>query len=292
MINIDLDLVKKLIKEQFPIYKNLEIKEVDIQGHDNRSFILGSDKIIRIPSSKDYAEKVDIEQKYLPLLAKNLKVKISKPLKLGKPNCNYPFYWSIYAYIEGKSLNFIDKNILNLELIAEQLAGFIKELHSIDIVDSIEAGKHNFYRGGNPVIYDQEVRNAVKNLENYIDGELVTDIWEKAIDSEWDKEKVWIHGDLEIGNILIEKEKIAAIIDFGGMAVGDPACDLVMAWTFFDIKSRKIFKKVLNLDSETWQRAKGWCLWKALITAEKTADKNSKEFFKQMEIIETLFLEK
>jgi len=55
------------------------------------------------------------------------------------------------------------------------------------------------------------------------------------------------------------------VIDFGCCAVGDPACDLVAAWTLFDARSAT-FKDGMQLDAATWQRARGWALWKALIT--------------------------
>jgi aminoglycoside phosphotransferase (APT) family kinase protein len=59
------------------------------------------------------------------------------------------------------------------------------------------------------------------------------------------------------------------VIDFGGMAVGDPAYDLTIAWTLFKSESRKIFHKNLDLDDDTWNRARGRALWKAAIELVK-----------------------
>lgn len=56
------------------------------------------------------------------------------------------------------------------------------------------------------------------------------------------------------------------MIDFGGCAVGDPACDLAMGWSFFTGSSRGAFLSALDVDEATRARGRGWALWKALIT--------------------------
>lgn len=83
--------------------------------------------------------------------------------------------------------------------------------------------------------------------------------------SSWDKDPVWVHGDVSAGNLLINEGRLTAVIDFGLLSIGDPACDLVMAWTVFDDVSRKIFRETLPLDQQTWDRARAWALWKSLI---------------------------
>jgi aminoglycoside phosphotransferase (APT) family kinase protein len=83
---------------------------------------------------------------------------------------------------------------------------------------------------------------------------------------------VWVHGDVTASNLLVRDGRLAAVIDFGCCAVGDPACDLVMAWTFFDDEERRHFRGELGLDDATWARGRGWALWKALLVA---ADEHS-----------------
>jgi aminoglycoside phosphotransferase (APT) family kinase protein len=76
---------------------------------------------------------------------------------------------------------------------------------------------------------------------------------------------VWVHGDVSVSNLLVQTGRLSAVIDFGQLGVGDPACDLAIAWTFFDGASRQAFRHALALDAETWARGRGWTLWKALI---------------------------
>ena len=106
--------------------------------------------------------------------------------------------------------------------------------------------------------------------------------------SRWTGKPIWIHGDLASGNILVIDGNLSGIIDFGGMAVGDPACDLVIAWTFFKNHSRRIFKEHVALDADTWDRARGWALWKTTFELVALKDKNSPDAMIQQKIINDL----
>lgn len=282
---ISLALVTNLIRQQFPQWAHLSIKSVEVSGHDNRTFRLGSEMLIRLPSAQCYAAKVAIEQKWLPKLAPHLSFAIPKPLAMGQPSKDYPFNWSVYQWIEGDSANSLiieDKYLLQIAL---SLAQFLNELHKIDIAGAPVAGPHNFFRGGPLSTYDAETKSALDQLKDVIDVNLAAAVWQKALNSKWTQNPVWIHGDLSVGNILIQNNQLVAVIDFGGMAIGDPSCDLVIAWTFLKGESRKLFKSQLNLDADTWARARGWALWKALITLAAIQDKNSLESVKQLQII-------
>ncbi|MBP7709597.1 MAG: aminoglycoside phosphotransferase family protein [Rickettsiales bacterium] len=266
---INTNTATKLIAQQFLQYSHLPIREVEIQGHDNRTFRLGSDMLVRLPSAEIYAAKVAIEQKWLPFLAQNLSVKIPHPIALGQPCDYYPWHWSIYSWIDGVSANSISLDDEALKIIAFELATFLKQLHKINTDNAPHARAHNFFRGAHPSIYDAEARQALAKLN------LPDVIWQKALKSKWNKNLVWIHGDLAAGNILLKNNHLAGVIDFGGMAVGDPACDLTIAWTLFKNESRKIFCQNLNLDEDTWSRARGWALWKAAIELVKAESENS-----------------
>lgn len=58
---------------------------------------------------------------------------------------------------------------------------------------------------------------------------------------------MWVRGDLEASNILVSGGQLIAVIDFGNCAVGDPTCDLVMAWTYFDDKEQEVFRSAFFL---------------------------------------------
>ena len=282
---ISLALVQNLINEQFPEFSLLPIKQIIPGGNDNRTFRLGNDMLIRLPSAERYALKVQKEQHWLPILAPHLSISVPKPLKMGQPSKDYPFNWSIYQWIDGESANNITIDDISLQKIALDLSNFLNELHKIDITNGPISGIHNFWRGGPLFTYDAETKLAIDQLRDLIDANQATAVWQKALNSTWTQNPVWIHGDLSAGNILIENNQLVAVIDFGGMAIGDPACDLVIAWTFLKGESRKVFKSQLNLDSNTWARARGWALWKALITLTALKDKNSLEAATQLQII-------
>ncbi|MEH7237657.1 aminoglycoside phosphotransferase family protein [Bacillus sp. JJ1562] len=272
MIKIDVDLVSKLIKEQFPEWSSLNIKPVKKSGNDNRTYHLGNHMSVRLPSDIAYAPQVEKEQKWLPILAEHLSLPISMPVAKGKPNEIYPYPWSINKWLDGETLSL--ENINDLNQFANDLGGFLVELQTVDASGGPLAGKHNFYRGGDIVIYDEECRNAMNNNTDIFNVHVLKKIWELALASKWDREPVWVHGDIAPGNILVKNGELCAVIDFGILGVGDPSCDAAMAWTFFDYQSRNVFKKALNMDEETWNRARGWALWKALITYDYCKESN------------------
>lgn len=228
MIEINSDLAKKLIKEQFPKWANLPIYPVKESGNDNRTFHLGEDMSIRLPSAKRYVAQVDKENRWLPYLASKLQTPISVPIAKGRASEDYPWSWSIMKWIKGERLS-MDK-IKEPSDFALQLASFLRELQSIDVLDGPLAGEHNFYRGGPLEVYDKETRDTTQILKDKFDKDLSLKIWEKALRTKWIKKPVWVHGDMAVGNILVDKEgNLSGIIDFGILGVGDPACDLVMA---------------------------------------------------------------
>lgn len=290
-LSITVSLVTELIAQQFPEWSYLSIKQVEKQGHDNRTFRLGGEMLIRLPSAECYNVKVAKEQKWLPILAQHLSVLIPQPLAMGQPSQHYPFNWSVYRWIEGQSGDNVILNEDDLQSIAISLAQFLNELHKINTFDAPIAGIHNFWRGGLLKVYDIQTRSAIEQLKKIIDVDVVTSVWEDAISSTWNEDPVWIHGDLSSGNILIKDKKLTAIIDFGGMSIGDHACDLTIAWTFLTEKSHKSFKAHLqNIHADTWARARGWALWKALITLVPLKDRSSIESLKQIKIIESIII--
>lgn len=271
MNSINEDLVRNLINDQFPQWSGLEIKPVKTSGHDNRTFHLGNHMSVRMPSAARYVPQVEKEQTWLPVLVEKLSLPIPSPLAQGAPSEQYPFPWSVNQWLAGETLTH--QNIDNLNEFAKELAEFLVELQAIDASDGPLAGEHNFHRGGKLAIYNKEAQHAIENNKQLFNTHLLNEIWQAALASNWDKQPVWVHGDVAPGNLLVKEGRLCAVIDFGILGVGDPACDAAMAWTFFDHSSREIFKNVLNMDEATWNRARGWALWKALITYD--AHKNS-----------------
>lgn len=270
MMDITVDLVKKLIFEQFPQWSHLEIKPVKNSGHDNRTFHLGDDLTIRLPSGKEYEPQIQKEAKWLPVLAQHLSLPITAPVAKGKPTPEYPLAWSINRWLVGETVTHTN---VDLQKFAIELARFLKELEAINAENGPQAGAHNFYRGGDLAVYIEEFEQALTQLPAGPQRNHYQDIWTTALATKWEKKPVWVHGDIAVGNLLVNDGHLSGVIDFGILGTGDPACDLVMAWTFFDSKSRKAFKEEMGLGDTTWQRGKGWALWKALITPDDAVSK-------------------
>jgi aminoglycoside phosphotransferase (APT) family kinase protein len=285
-ILIDAELVRCLVAGQFPQWVGLEVKPVACSGWDNRTFHLGDQMSVRLPSAQAYASQVEKEQYWLPRLAPQLSLLISVPLAIGKPAEGYPFSWSIYKWLPGEIASMA--RITDLSAFATALGTFLVSLQCIDITDGPIAGKHNFYRGGLLATYDAEVRRALTVLNDQIDVGVVMAMWEEALASSWQAPPVWVHGDVALGNLLVLDGRLSAVIDFGCLGVGDPACDLVIAWTLFRGKSRKAFRVALQLDDATWTRACGWALWKALIICAGFTSKNVAEIAEAKEVIAEL----
>jgi aminoglycoside phosphotransferase (APT) family kinase protein len=252
-----------LVAEQFPQWADLPVVPVALNGWDNTTFRLGDSLSVRLPSHDRYVPQVEKEQRWLPALAPLLPLPIPEPVALGRPSDIFPRPWSIYRWIEGHPA--VPGEVSDFGTFANDLARFLSALYSVDAGQGPEPGDHCFFRGGPLDPYDAQSRDSIAVVAGEIDPGLATGAWEAALASSWDRPAVWVHGDVAPSNLLAMSGRLAAVIDFGCAAVGDPACDLVMAWTFFSGESRAAFRRSLALDEATWARARGWALWKALI---------------------------
>lgn len=279
--DISIALVRKLIDGQFPSWRELEIRPVAQSGHDNRTFHLGDEMTVRLPSGPEYVAQIEKEARWLPALRGKLSLPISCPVALGRPTDDYPYPWSVNRYIEGDTA--AADHVLSMETFAAELSAFLKELQTIDTEGAPMAGAHNFFRGASPAVYSEQVEHALRMPEKEWQAPKIEAIWKKAVASEWGHPPVWIHGDIAPGNLLVKNGHLCGVIDFGIMGIGDPACDYAMAWTFFDQSSRRRFLQ--GLDAATVDRARGWALWKALITyrdADQRAAENARFTLKSL----------
>jgi len=258
-VDIDESLVRQLLKEQFPQWADLPISPVKSAGTDNAIYRLGEDKCVRLPRVPSAAKDVEKEQLWLPLFASTLPLVIPVPVGNGAANNNYPFKWSIFTWVEGRDATV--ESITDQTQAATTLAEFILALQTMNTTNA------PFSRRGVPLVaQDQEVRQAINSLNGKIDTQAVITLWNKSLQvPNWDKNPVWSHGDLLPSNLLIQNGSLTAVIDFGLMGVGDPACDLISAWSVFSASGRQVFRSALGVDEATWLRGRGWALSVALI---------------------------
>ena len=286
-VNIKVPLVRRLVSAQFPLWADLPLQPVQFDGWDNRTFRLGENMAVRLPSTEAYALQVEKEQRWLPRLRPLLPLPIPIPLALGVPAEGYPWHWSIYQWLEGDIATI--GHIEDLDQFAITLAEFLVALQRIDPTDGPPPGQHNFWRGGPLTIYDGETQRTLAALDGELDTRVAAVIWETALNAAWHGQPVWIHGDVAADNLLVKRGRLAAVIDFGSSGVGDPACDLTIAWTLLSEKSREAFRSVLPLDAATWARGRGWALWKALITVNEYKNTDPIKTDQARHVIEEVF---
>ena len=266
--NIDEPLIANLLGQQCPDFSALPLAKIKHYGTDNAIFRIGDKYAIRLPRVEYAAEQIEKEIKWLPKFAPNLLLSIPSPTKIGKPSEEFEHPWYVYNWIEG--VDAYNTPPQNLNQLAGDLAGFIKALWQIDTMEAPLA------RRGLPLnTQDKAVCEAISNLKDAIDTDAVTRIWQECLKvPDWNKPPVWLHADLLPSNLLLQNDKLHAVIDFGLSGIGDPACDLIPAWCLFDANARKIFKEAIGIDENTWERGKGWALSIALIIMPYYKDTN------------------
>ncbi|GAB2703949.1 aminoglycoside phosphotransferase family protein [Kitasatospora kifunensis] len=255
-------LVRALLAAQFPQWAGLPVTPLDSAGTSNAIFRLGADRLVRLPRTAGSAEDVTKEHRWLPYLAPQLPVAIPAPLGQGRPGEGYPWPWSVYAWLEGEAGAFTEP-----DLSAVELAHFIAALHRIDPADGPPS-----YRSEPLAARDQGTRAAIAELAasegETVDAEAATAVWEAGLRAPAHPgAAVWIHADLQPGNVLTLGGRLNAVIDFGCLGLGDPAVDLLAAWYLLPTAAHPAFRAALpadHADDACWARGRAWALSTAL----------------------------
>jgi aminoglycoside phosphotransferase (APT) family kinase protein len=264
---IDAGLVAQLVDEQFPAFRELPIQAVQSTGTVNAIYRLGDELYARLPRMERWAQSLQRECHWLPKLAQHLTIEVPEAIATGEPADNYPFRWAIYRWITGQP--YSDELIANEEQAANILAQFVLELRRIDPVEAPRAGRRPLRD------LDRYTRAAIEAARGVIDSDAATIVWERALKGpEWVGTPVWIHTDLLRPNVLVERGVIRAIIDFGGVGVGDPAADVIAAWSVFRPNGRRTYLRCLDVDEATWNRARGFALHQAAMIIPYYAETN------------------
>jgi aminoglycoside phosphotransferase (APT) family kinase protein len=263
-VHIDIPLVRRLLAVQFPDWADLTLRPVSPLGTDNAIYRLGHDMVVRLPRRERANQRLEKELEWLPRLTPHLPLAIPTPKVRGTAAEGYPFTWSVYTWLRGESAT--EHVVADMNQLAIDLARFLTALQRLDSTAGPSPGAHNFFRGVPLKARDQMTRTAIASLGERIDVDAVTAAWEAALRApEWGCPAVWIHGDLDPRNVLVEQGRLCAVIDFGSLGVGDPACDVMAAWKFFSPVARHLFRTALAVDDSTWMRGRGWALSQALM---------------------------
>jgi aminoglycoside phosphotransferase (APT) family kinase protein len=251
-VSTDVDLVRRLLRAQMPDWSELPLERVPSSGTDNALYRLGADMVVRLPRIHWAVGGLERELEWLPVLAPLLTVKIPIPLRTGEPGAGFPSPWAVYGWLPGGNPPLAAGDSVQ---VARDVAEFVRELHAIDL-----AGPE--CRRGRPLsTQDETTRRGLSQLEGTIDVQAATSAWDAALAApEWSGAPMWAHGDLLPGNLLVDNGRLTAVIDFALVGRGDPACDLIAAWSVLSGESRAVFRSELDVDDAMWARGRGWAL--------------------------------
>ncbi len=262
-VTVDETVVRRLLAEQFPAWAGLPLEPIEPRGTDNWLFRLGAELLVRLPCRERTVATLVRERTWLPRLAGRLPLEIPLPVAAGKPGAGYPWTWSVYRWLEGE--NAIDAPVADLARAAVDLAALLEALQRVDQNGGPGPGEENFFRGAPLGVFDPRVRADLAQLRGDIDVAAATAVWEAALRAPGPEgPPVWVHGDLDRRNLLTRQGRLAAVVDFGCLGVGDPACDVAVAWKVLSPETRDSFRSALSVDEANWVRARGWVVSQAL----------------------------
>jgi aminoglycoside phosphotransferase (APT) family kinase protein len=224
-VDVDEDLVHRLVAAQFPDWAVLPLRRVSSTGTDNVIYRLGDAYGIRLPRIGWAVDQVAKEAEWLPRLAPNLPTALPEPVAVGEAGCGYPYPWLVYRWIDG--MDALSDPVADWVDLAQQVAGFVAALQSLDTADAPPARA----RGGSLAAVDGATRTAIERLAGTIDAARALAVWEEALGADaWTGPPVWVHGDLLPGNVLVRDGTLAGIIDWSAAGIGDPACEAMLGW--------------------------------------------------------------
>jgi aminoglycoside phosphotransferase (APT) family kinase protein len=269
---IDEPLVRRLIAEQFPEWSALPLRRIEPQGTDHAIVRLGDELSVRLARRRGPVQPGGKEQEWLPRLAPLLPVEIPVPVAQGRPSRGYPWFWSIHTWVEGDTVPIEELDGVQA---ARDLAALVHALQRVDPAGAPPG------RGVPLADRDGEFRGWLATFEG---DPAVAGEWERALAAPaWDGPPVWHHGDLDVRNWLVTGGRISGVIDWGEMGVGDPACDVMVAWKLHSHAARDAFRAALPTDDATWERARGWVLSQAVAALAYYTPENNPILYREAE---------
>jgi aminoglycoside phosphotransferase (APT) family kinase protein len=262
-VRIDVALVRRLVAAQFPQWAGLPIEPAGAAGFDHAIFRLGTDLAVRLPRRQFGADHLEREYRWLPVVGPRLPLAVPVLIGKGEPGEGYPWPWLVCYWLPGEIAALAP--VADPEQAAVTLARFVAALRVLDPAGA----PHSDLRSGPLAAHDDVIRAAAGDLRGRLDPAPALAVWQESLAAPpWTGKPVWLHGDLHAANLLVSHGELTAVIDFGLVGLGDPACDLMAAWTCLGLPaSRRIFRQALTADDATWSRARGWALHLGLRTA-------------------------
>ncbi len=272
---IDIDLVRRLVDSQFPQYATLPLSRLGASGSTNLLFRLGDELLVRLPRQSGGSAAIDKEFRWLPTIGPHLPVAVPEIVALGDPALGYSEQWAILRWLDGtlaKACAPEDAPIMARSALAVDLAEVILALRAADVPPRAATDPAlRSYRGRPLVKFDRQMRRnveqcrTIEGLDVDLDAALV--VWNEALKAHGARDAGpdrWFHGDLVAENLLLTEGRLTAVLDFGGLSIGDPTIDLHGAWEVLDPPAREVFRTRLEASDAEWLRGRAWALAIAL----------------------------
>lgn len=268
-LDVDLPLVRRLVDQQLPAYAGLPLRPLNASGSSNALFRLGDDLMVRLPRQPGGSETIDKEARWLPVVAPALPVAVPEVVAAGRPAHGYPERWSVVRWLPGEPPA---AGAPTEPALAGDLAVVVSALREAPVPERASADPAlRWYRGESLAGLDETMRvnladcRAMPGLD--LDLDRAERLYAEARDlPSYDGPARWLHGDLLAENLLVVGGRLSAVLDFGGLAVGDPTVDLVVAWEVLDAPARAAFRDAVGVDDATWLRGRAWALALALMS--------------------------
>lgn len=263
---VDEVTAERLVREQHPGLVG-PVRAVPSVGTVNAVFRLGDHLCLRLPRVPAWAGSLERELRWLPRLAPHLPLPVPELVARGRPGAGYPLRWAVLRWIPGEP--YRDDLVRDEAEAARDLAAFVRALRAVDPAGAPVAGRRPLAE------LDEGTRAALRSAADLLDVPAALAVWERALRAPvWDGRPTWIHGDLLRPNLLVRDGRLCAVIDFGGAGAGDPATDLVPAWSVFGPAGRRAYRDALAVDDGTWDRARGIALHQAALLVPYYRDTN------------------
>jgi len=260
-IALDPQAAIQLISDQFPDLAGRDIRHLATKGTDNHIFLIGDNLCARFPKVAWAAGTAAREATALDRFAGS-PLSVPEVYGLGAPAEDYPHAWSVLSWLPGEAMQ--DTALGDPVAAARQLSEFFQFVRSVPVDDAFAFGPENNGRGAPLATRTARFEAALARLPE-IESRWARRLWSAALGAEVARSRVWLHGDVHPGNILIRNERLAGIIDWGLCGVGDGACDLLTSWAMFDREPREVFRDALGVTEAEWMRGAGWALSMAVI---------------------------
>jgi aminoglycoside phosphotransferase (APT) family kinase protein len=270
-IPIDTGLVRALVDRAMPDCVDMPLRRLDSSGSTNALFRLGDNLLIRLPRQPEGSTTIRKEARWLPVLEPLLPVQVPDVVAVFEPDCGYPERWSVVRWIDGEHPDVVTPETPANPRRSDLAADLAEVVHALSLAEvpgnAVSDPDLHWYRGEPLATMDADTRQNIERCRALGDFPLdlgaAERVWDQAMRLPGVTDRPaprWYHGDLAAENLLMRDGRLAAVLDFGALSIGDPAVDLAVAWEVLDPPARRIFRAKLCVDDPTWFRGRAWAL--------------------------------